>query len=92
MRGATLPGAPVLTVPSAVALTGRSTQPVNLEMHRQVQAGIVHQTTAGRRNRAFEAPEVIRAFTELERRWASPLGDTRAAPPARPVPARPPRP
>lgn len=89
---AVLPGAPALTVSSAVALTGRSSQAFNLAMQRLVQAGILHQTTAGRRNRAFEAPEVVRAFTELERRLASPVGDIRAAPPVRPVPARPPRP
>ena len=30
----------------------------------------------GRRNRAFEAPEIINAFTDLERQLASPDGDT----------------
>ena len=46
------------------------------------------QTTVGRRNRAFEAPELIDAFTDLERRLASPEGETRSAPPARPAPRR----
>jgi hypothetical protein len=46
------------------------------------------QTTVGRRNRAFEAPEVISAFTALERRLAGPSGDTRTAPPTRRVPRR----
>jgi hypothetical protein len=40
----------------------------------------------GKRNRAFEAHEVIAAFTQLERRLASPAGDTRVEAPNRPVP------
>ena len=83
-----LPGAPVLTVAAAVHLTGRSHQAVTLAMAQLLRAGIVRQTTAGRRNRAFEAPEVIAAFTDLERRLARPRGDTRAARPIGPVPAR----
>jgi len=42
----------------------------------------------GRRNRTFEARELIDAFTDLERQLASPTGDTRAAPPSRRVPRR----
>jgi len=42
--------------------------------------------TVGRRNRAYEAPDVIAAFTALERRLASPDGDTRSSEPVRPVP------
>ncbi len=42
-----------------------------------------------RRNRAFEAPELIDAFTGLERRLASPEGDTRISTPARRTPHRP---
>jgi hypothetical protein len=49
---------------------------------------VLSQTTVGKRNRAFEAPEVIRTFTALERQLASPSGDTRAAPPTRRVPRR----
>ncbi len=40
-------------------------------------------------NRAFEAAEMIDAFTDLERRLAGPEGDTRVAPPVRRVPRRP---
>jgi len=50
--------------------------------------GAFTQVTVGRRNRAFEAPEVIDLFTDLERPLASPAGDTRVSPPARPKPAR----
>jgi Fic family protein len=83
-----LPGAPVVTVQSAAALTGRSTQAVNAAIPRLLDARILSQTTIGRRNRAFEAGEMIDAFSDLERRLASPGGDTRHSPPARTVPRR----
>ena len=83
-----LPGAPILTVQSAAELVGRSAQATNEAITRLSQAEVLSQTTVGRRNRAFEAPDVIRAFTDLERRLASPSGDTRTAPPTRRVPRR----
>ncbi|TMC47121.1 MAG: Fic family protein [Chloroflexi bacterium] len=81
-----LPGAPIVTVQSAAVLTGRSEQAVNAAIPRLLEAKILRQTTLGRRNRAFEASEMIDAFTDLERRLASPEGDTRHSPPARPAP------
>lgn len=83
-----LPGAPVVSVSSAADLIGRSFQATNEAMTRLENAGVVRQVTVGRRNRAFEAPAIIDAFTALERRLASPTGDTRSAPPDRPAPAR----
>ena len=83
-----LPGAPVLTVPAAAALIGRSVQATNEAVARLAEAGVLTQITLGRRNRAFEAAELIDAFTDLERRLASPEADTRASPPARRVPHR----
>ena len=83
-----LPGAPVLTVQSAASLLGRSAQAVNEAVPRLAEAGILRQTTVGHRNRAFEAPELIDAFTDLERKLASPRRDTRISPPTRPVPRR----
>jgi Fic family protein len=83
-----LPGAPVITVHSAAALIGRSEQAVNEAIPRLVDAGVLTQITVGRRNRAFEAPDLIDAFTDLERQLASPGGDTLRSPPERPVPAR----
>ena len=83
-----LPGAPILTVQSASELIGRSTQATNEAINRLIEAKLLSQATVGRRNRAFEAPEVIRAFSALERRLASPTGDTRTAPPTRRVPRR----
>lgn len=83
-----LPGAPVLTVDDAASLTGRTFKPANDAVNRLVDAGILRQITVGRRNRAFEAPDIIAAFTALERLLSSPDGDTRVSPPARPVPRR----
>ncbi|HEY5044392.1 MAG TPA: Fic family protein [Solirubrobacteraceae bacterium] len=85
---ARLPGAPVLTAESAAALLGRTFKPANQAIQRLVQAGILHQITIGRRNRAYEAPEIVEAFTDLERQLASPAADTLTSPPARAVPHR----
>jgi Fic family protein len=62
-----LPGAPVLNVQSAAALIGRSEQAANEAVGRLLAAGILKQTTLGRRNRVLEAPAVIEAFNDLER-------------------------
>jgi Fic family protein len=83
-----LPGAPLITVNSAAALIGRSFTAVNEAIPRLLAAGILNQTNVGRRNRAFEAPAVIEAFTDLERQLASPGGSTRTSEPARRVPRR----
>ena len=83
-----LPGVPVLTVAAAAALIGRSYPQTNVAIERLLAAGILIQATAGRRNRAFEAPEIIKAFTDLERQLASPDGDTLTSEVARPVPPR----
>jgi Fic family protein len=83
-----LPGAPIVTVQSAAALIERSEQAVNEAIPRLVDARVLKQTTVGRRNRAFEAGDLIRAFTDLERQLASPEGDTRFSRPDRRVPYR----
>ncbi|MGW0181200.1 Fic family protein [Nocardia sp. NPDC003345] len=83
-----LVGAPILTVSTAASLTGRSFPAANTAIARLAESGVLRQLTVGRRNRAFECPEVIAAFTALERRLASPVGDTRISPPERPVPRR----
>jgi Fic family protein len=83
-----LPGAPILTVTSAARLIGRSFTAANDAITRLAGADVLRQITVGRRNRAFEAPEVIEAFTALERQLASPSGDTRISEPARRVPRR----
>jgi Fic family protein len=83
-----LPGAPIVTANSAAALIGRTFKPANDAITRLVGAGILKQVGVGRRNRAFEAPDVIDAFTALERQLASPGGDTRTSDPSRRVPRR----
>ena len=83
-----LPAAPVLTVQSAALLLGRSVPATNEAIARLTAAGVLRQVKAGRRNRAFEAPDLIRLFTDFERQLASPAGDTLTAPPARQVPRR----
>jgi Fic family protein len=83
-----LPGAPVITVNSAAALIGRTFKPANDAIARLVIAGILNQVSVGRRNRAFEAPDVIQAFADLERQLASPEGNTLTSAPSRRVPLR----
>ena len=81
-----LPGAPLLTTTTASDLVGRSFQATSQAIDRLVEAGVLTQVTVGRRNRAFEAPELIEAFTALERQLASPEGDTLVSEPIRRVP------
>lgn len=83
-----LPGIPVMTVGTAAEAIRRSFQATNAAVARLQEAGILRAVRVGRRNRAFEAPELIDAFNDLERRLASSRGDTKVAPPARPVPRR----
>ena len=83
-----LPAVPMLTVSTAATLIGRSFQAASQAMQRLMDAGVLVQVNVGRRNRAFETPELIDAFTALERRLASPAGDTRVSEPVRRVPRR----
>jgi Fic family protein len=85
----TLPAAPVLTLAAAARLIDRSQQAANQALTRLVAARVLREVTDGRRNRVYETPELIDAFTLLERRFASPAADTRIEPPSRPVPPRP---
>ena len=81
-----LPAAPMLTTSAAAQLIGRSFQATGLAIERLRGAGVLVQVNVGRRHRAFEAPEMVEAFTALERRLASPAGDARVSAPARRVP------
>jgi Fic family protein len=83
-----LPGAPIVTVDGAAELIDRSFTQVNQAITRLAEEGVLSQVTVGRRNRAFEAKDIINAFTDLERQLASPGGDTRISRPSRPVPPR----
>jgi hypothetical protein len=81
-------GVPILTVDGAAMLIGRTFNPANDAIQRLVEAAVLRQVNVGRRNRAYEAPDIIAAFTALERRLASPEGDTRMSTPERKVPER----
>ncbi|NTU72069.1 MAG: Fic family protein [Coriobacteriia bacterium] len=81
-----LPRTVILTVNEAARILGRSFTAANAAIDELVKAKVLRQVSIGKRNRAFESPEVIAAFTQLERRLASPAGDTHTAAPARPVP------
>jgi Fic family protein len=83
-----LPRTPITTVAQLVRLTGRSTQAVNEAVDRLHRAGVLRQTTAGRRNRAFEVDGLVDLITGFERSLASPAADTAVHPPVRPVPHR----
>jgi Fic family protein len=83
-----LPGAPILSASAAAELTGRSFPQANEAIGRLVSAGVLTQISVGKRNRAFEARDIINAFTDLERQLASPEGDTHSSEPSRPVPPR----
>jgi len=83
-----LPGAPILSASAAAELTDRSFPQANEAITRLVSAGVLKQISVGKRNRAFEARDIINAFTDLERQLASPEGDTRSSEPGRPVPPR----
>jgi hypothetical protein len=69
-------------------MISRSFVQTNEAIPRLAEAGILKQVTVGRRNRAFEAPDIIAAFTDLERQLASPEGDTLTNEPVRRVPRR----
>ena len=81
-----LPGVPIVTVSGAADLIGRSFQSTNEAISLLEDADILRQVNVGRRNRAFEAAELIRRCTALERRLASPMVNTRSSEPSRHVP------
>lgn len=72
-----IPAAPVLTAGTASELTGRSFQAANGAISILMSAGVLKQVRVGRRNRAFEAPELIETFTSLEQQLANPGENTR---------------
>lgn len=79
-------GSPVFDVRMMVDATGFSPPAVAAAVRRLADAGIITQTSPQRRNRVFEVPEILEAFTLFERGLASPVGDTAIAPPVRTVP------
>ena len=53
---------------------------------RLLEAGVITQVKVGRRNRAFEAVGLFKAFTSFERMLSSQDADTVIAPPGAPSP------
>jgi Fic family protein len=83
-----LPGMPVISIESAAIATNRSIEAVRLAVSVLMNAGILSQTSQGKRNRIFEAREVLDEFTYYERSLATQSGDTHREKPQRPVPYR----
>lgn len=81
-------GMPLFTVATAAETAGRAISSVSAAVDRLVNAGIAVPVKAAKRNRVFEVPDVIDEFNLLERRLASPVGDTAIEKPVRPVPER----
>jgi Fic family protein len=86
-----LPAAPILSVKSAASITKRTYAAANNAIDKLVAAKILSPIKTAKRNRTFEARQLVDAFAKLERQLASPQSDTRVAKPARPVPAKPAR-
>ena len=80
---------PVLTVELAASHLGRSYEATNNAVTRLVEVGALMESTGGRRNRVFEARDLLELVTSAERQLASPGADTQASPPVRRVPHRP---
>lgn len=80
---------PVLTVELAAAHLDRSFEATNNAVARLVDVGALRQANVGRRNRIFEAIDLLELVTSAERRMASREAETRASPPVRRVPRRP---
>ena len=79
-------GMPLFTIGTASAGMGRAFSAVSSAVEKCIDAGIVKPMGAQKRNRVFEVPEVINEFNIFERKLASPMGDTKAEGPVRPVP------
>lgn len=62
----TLPAHPVMTVPVGVASTGKSKPAVNGAMQDLVDAGLLRPLSESRRNRAWEASELLDLIVDLE--------------------------
>ena len=64
-----LPGHPVITVPVATAVTGRSKSSTAVAIDQMVEAGILVLLSQSKRNRAWEAAGLLDLLAELEAGW-----------------------
>lgn len=83
-----LPGTAIVTVGSASRLLGRSFEEAKESIDTLVRVRVLHKVRVGGGGSAYEARDVLNSFTQLERRLASPKGDTHVSPPIRAVPRR----
>lgn len=60
-----LAATPVVTVNDAARAISRSFPAANSAIQKLLEGDVLVQTTIGKRNRAFEAPEVLAAFAQL---------------------------
>jgi Fic family protein len=70
-----LPSNPIVNAGTAMQVTGASQPAVLRALSRLERAGVIRQTTVGKRNRAFEAVGLFALMDELERRLG-PAGRT----------------
>ena len=61
-----LPAHPIISVPVAVAITGRTKPAINNAMGQLAEAGVLIPMTELRRNRAWEADGLLDLIAELE--------------------------
>jgi Fic family protein len=84
-----LPEVPVMTARTAQRLLDVSFPATRSALEELAEAGIVHRKQVDRGTTGYLARDVFTLLTYAERRLASTRWDTREAPPARMVPARP---
>jgi Fic family protein len=87
-----MPALPVFSVDTAAAYLNQERDSVEQAVARMLNAGVIKQSSLGRRNRTFEAIGLLDQFTRLERQLASVSADTETDQPSRRVPQRPARP
>ena len=80
---------PVVSIPSAVRMTGRSHEAVRLAIARLSDAGVLKQNDKNRKSNIYVAHEDVDAFTRYERSLAVPSDGTAVEKPQRPVSQRP---
>ena len=83
-----LPGNPVVSIASAVRLTGRSYPAARGAVRALEEAGVLYQSSKNRKSGLYVAKDVIDEFTRYERALATVSGDTRQERPVRRVPQR----
>lgn len=70
-----LPAQPILDVKTAQGVVGGSSERARLALVRLHEAGVLSQTSTGKRNRVWEAMGLFEALDAFERRLATPSDD-----------------